>query len=367
MKQVDASTPLRILYTGGASGGHFYPLVALYSEARERWPHHQAVYVGSCYGLEAQKASTYPWSIHLLPVQGLRQRHPWSLAVRGFLFWKSLRRARRIVRDFLPHRVVSTGGYAGAAPALVAESMGIPVFVHEQNIQPGWATRLIARRARGLALTYPTPLHFSCPTKITGNPVRPEFFHIHPKPPQTPPYRILVLGGSQGSHYLNMLVPSILPDLKLSLGDVEIYHQSGPHERDLVYEAYKKAQVSAEVRSFFDPVYPWLARSHLVICRAGSTTLAELAAAHMPAILIPLEGLAGNHQGKNAAWFVEKGAALVYRQHEPKEQFVYSIRSILESPERWADLSEKVGKLARPDAAKCFWDWINTLNYEHTP
>jgi UDP-N-acetylglucosamine--N-acetylmuramyl-(pentapeptide) pyrophosphoryl-undecaprenol N-acetylglucosamine transferase len=353
---------MRIVLTGGGSGGHLYPLVALGEEARRRYADVRCLYVGSRYGVEARRRLPNDWEVCLLPVRGLRGKRPWAAVWAGLgLVW-SVRQAYRYLRSWRPDVVVSSGGYAGVAASVAARWLGVPVFLHEQNVTPGWATRWISRWARGLALTYPIEGSWPCPVKTVGNPVRREFFELPWERPPWPPFRVLVVGGSQGSRLLNAVVPTALAQVhRLGYG-VEVVHQAGPHEVDAVQVRYRQAGIPARVADFLDPIGPHYGWAHVVVSRAGSTTLAEIAAARMTAVLVPLEGVAGDHQWANAQYWAERGAALVFRSTAAPEDLARLLMELYNRPDRWREVRERAGRLAWPHAARAFWEWVESLH-----
>lgn len=353
---------MRIVLTGGGSGGHLYPLVALGEEARRRYAGLRCLYVGSRYGVEARRRLPDDWEVCLLPVRGLRGKRPVEAFRAGLGLGQSLWVAYRRLRRWRPDVVVSSGGYAGVAAAVAARWLGVPVFLHEQNVAPGWATRWISRWARGLALTYPVEGRWRCPVETVGNPVRREFFELPWERPPWPPFRVLVVGGSQGSRFLNAVVPVALAQVRRLGGEVEVVHQAGPQEAEAVRARYREADVPAQVADFLDPIGPHYGWAHVVISRAGSTTLAEIAAARMAAVLVPLEGVAGDHQRANAQYWADRGAALMFRQTMTPDDLARLLIELYNRPDRWREVRERAGRLAWPHAARAFWEWVEALH-----
>ncbi len=360
-KPVEHPTFERVVFTGGASGGHFFPLVALLEYARQQWPHIQACFIGSTQGIESSIAPQYPWQVAFLPVQPFRDRALPGRIRSGWFLIRSTLAAHHLLRRFRPDLVIGSGSYASVPAALAARYLKCPLILHEQNVYPGQAIRWMMKWARGIALTYPPPEPLPIPHECVGNPVRKEFFHIPNERPPWPPFRILIVGGSQGSRFLNERVPEAIHHLTRTGMVLEVFHQTGPRDVEKVADHYRQIGIRAHVQPFFNPMADIFARVHLVIARAGSTTLAELAAAQMAAILVPLEGLAGNHQLENARFFAEQHAALLYRQDDPVDHLVYLIADVINHPETWRQLRMQMGQFARIDAAERFWSWVHTL------
>lgn len=361
LNSVEPPTNLRIVFTGGASGGHFYPLVALFLEARKRWPHLQALFIGSRRGLEHRLAHRYAWKVALLPITPFRGRNPLKKGLTVVRLMYAALQARHLLRQFEPSLIVASGSYASTPTGLAARWLGMPLLLHEQNVHPGSAIRWMMKWARGIALTYPPDIPPPIPYIVSGNPVRPEFFNLPDTRPPWPPFRLLILGGSQGSRFLNENVPPILHQIHTRGMELEVIHQAGFRDVEKVRALYEHLGIRATVTDFIEPVSSAFARVHLVISRAGSSTLAEIAAARMASILVPLEGLAGNHQLMNARFFAQKKAAFIHRQDEPGEHLMYLITRLIRQPEAWHQLRTQAGKLAKPDAAERFWSWAESL------
>ncbi len=359
---MSSGSELRVVLTGGGSGGHLYPLIALWQTAVRRYARLRTWYVGSRWGLEAERPLPPDWTVQLVRVRGIRGTRFWTRTYRvGEMLAQALRLAIQYGR-WRPHVVIASGGYASGPAAFAAVLRRVPLVLHEQNVHPGWATRWLQRWASAVALTYPTDYPFRPPIRVVGNPVRQEFFTIPTDRPPWPPFRILVLGGSQGAAWLNRHIPDLVERLRTLGQHIEVFHQTGPVDVDCVRRRYRLAGIPAEVCAFHDRIWEVFARSHLVICRAGSTTLAELAAARMAAVLIPLEGVAGDHQYANARYWSDIGAGWMVRQHEPIDRLVTLCTMLYNAPEQWQAVRIRAGTLARPHAAAELWEWLENLH-----
>lgn len=290
-----------LVFTGGGTGGHFFPAVALAEGARNRWPDRPITFIGAQRGIEARELPGGPWPHLLVEVEGLVGRSPGKVMRAG---WKILRAFNRLRREFKRHRpwaVVGTGGYGSAPALLAARSLGIPYFLHESNAAPGVLVRRLAPHARrvwcgmdGMGSLLPGT---RCLT--VGTPVRAAFLREFKKVKElAPPYQLLVLGGSGGARPINDGMMLAAPLLLEQFPDWTILHQAGPKE----YERLKDHPRHARHRMvpFIDQVDEALEGASLVISRAGAGICAELKAAGRGAIMIPLPNSAGNHQMENA-------------------------------------------------------------------
>lgn len=344
------------MLAGGGTGGHLFPGLAVAEAARRRDPATAILFVGSERGIEARVVPQTEFELVRLPIRPLRGRGSREkLAALGAL-GASVRRARAIVRDFAPDAIVGLGGYA-SAPAVVAGRMaGTPIVLLEQNARPGMTTRLLARLADRVCVSFPaTAAQFaSGKAVVTGNPVR--WSAATPasavgEDPRAGGLDILLFGGSAGARRLNEAGPA----MARALADVEgvrITHQSGADAEASVRAAYEAAGVDADVRPFIIDMRAAYAAADLVICRAGATTVAELAALGKPAILVPYPYAADDHQRANAETLVGVGAArMVLDADATGERLAAEVRA-LRVPGVLSAMARQVRTLARPDAAE---------------
>jgi UDP-N-acetylglucosamine--N-acetylmuramyl-(pentapeptide) pyrophosphoryl-undecaprenol N-acetylglucosamine transferase len=239
-------------------------------------------------------------------------------------------------------------------------------LVLEQNAMPGLTNRLLARVVDAAAVSYADTLRFFGGRGIVaGNPVRAEFFTFQPARPATgdaAPPRVLILGGSQGAHAINVAAVAAAADMARSASGLEIVHQTGVRDEKWVREQYAAAGVRARAERFLDPVVPEVTGADLVICRAGATTLAELAAAGRPAVLIPLPTASDDHQRKNAQVFADAGAAVVIDERElTPGRLAATTGDLLANRARREAMAAAMRGLARPDAARRIVDRVLEL------
>ena len=214
-----------------------------------------------------------------------------------------------------PHVVIGVGGYSSGPIAVAAWLRRVPVLLHEQNAQPGLTNRLVARVARAIAVTYDqTSARFGEKSFVSGNPVRPQFLHVGPEPSGA--RRVLIFGGSQGAHAINMAVVEAASQLARATLPPQVTHQTGERDLAMVREGLARAGLAARVEPFLDRMDEEMSAANVIVCRAGSTTLAEIAAVGRAAILVPLPTATDDHQRKNAEALVERrrrGAARAAR------------------------------------------------------
>lgn len=349
---------MRLLIAGGGTGGHFFPGLAVAELARRNgW---EVFWLGARRGLEAQK----------LPELGIPHR---LLAVSGAVgvSWKaklaSLARlplavvaARAYLAAVRAQVVLSVGGYAALPGGLAAASSAVPLLLQEQNALPGVSHRLLAPWCQGIACGFPQALAAfpSLPARVTGNPVRPEFFRLAAAPARR---ALLVLGGSQGSQFLNRVVPEALALLPAAQRP-EVTHQAGGRWAEEVTQRYAELGLTAVVVPFL--LKPWeaLATVPLVVARAGALTVTELAAAGRAAVLIPFSQAAAGHQLANARAYAATGAAWVLEEAQASPQaLALLLQEALAQLEKLPAKGALGRALAREEAVEAIGRWLARL------
>lgn len=360
------------MIAGGGTGGHLFPGIAVAEAARRRDPQAAILFVGSERGLEARILPDTGFAFETLPIAPLRGRGARErLSALGGLA-ASVQRARALVHRFAPDAVIGLGGYA-SAPAVVAGRLaGTAVVLLEQNARPGLTTRLLARLADRVCVSFAESVACFAPGKavVTGNPVRWSDSVATSRVPPTvgpaastaagPGITILLFGGSAGARTLNQAGPA----LALALADVpglRIVHQTGAAAETEVRAAYAAVGRAADVRPFIHDMRTAYAAADLVVCRAGATTIAELAALGRPAILVPYPYAADDHQRANAESLVRAGAARMVLDAEASgARLAAEVRTLL-APEVRAAMADRIRGLARPDAAERVLDTVDEL------
>lgn len=342
-----------ILTTGG-TGGHIFPALAVAEQLRDAGV--ELLFVGSAFGPEGKLAQQAGLPFEGLPVRGVLGR---GLRSVGALFGmtRAVFMARDVIRTFRPDVVVGFGAYASFAPLVAARLAGIPVAVHEQNAMPGVTNRLLAKLANRVFLSMPDVTGAFSAEKcvLTGNPVRQvivELTHVVPRARCETKPRLLVMGGSQGARAINSVVLASLS--RLLAAGVEIRHQSGPADLDRVLAGYTAHGYDVSgVTPFIDNMaeaYTW---ADLVLCRAGATSVAELAVAGKPSVLIPFPYATHDHQTCNAKVLAERGAALVVAEKDMAAQDMGGmLLKLLSEPDTLRGMAQAAHGCARPDAAR---------------
>jgi UDP-N-acetylglucosamine--N-acetylmuramyl-(pentapeptide) pyrophosphoryl-undecaprenol N-acetylglucosamine transferase len=339
-----------VVIAGGGTGGHLFPGLAVAEELA-----HAGVavsWLGARRGLEATRVPQAGIPLRLLSVTGAAAR---SLNAQLAAVLQAAPAALQAAAHLLHQEasaVLAVGGYASLPGAAAAGMLGIPIVLQEQNAFPGLSNRLLAPWCATIACGFDAAVSAfpSLPARWTGNPVRPEFFSV-PAPPLEP-LMVLVIGGSQGSAFLNALLPEALAELARKGPLPRVIHQSGEHRETEVRQRYASAGVAAEVVPFLDRPAEVIARAALVIARAGALTVSELAAARRAALLIPFAAAAGAHQLANARAYAATGAAEVLEEREATPSVAATLLArLLASPVRLAERGEAGVRLARSDAA----------------
>ncbi len=361
----------RWVIAGGGTGGHVTPALALGEAIAERGD--EVLFIGSSRGLEARLVPQAGFRLEALPSEQFLGRNLWGRLRGAFSILRSVAAARRVIRKFDADAVLSVGGYAAMPAALAARTCGRPLFLVEPNAIPGRVNRLTARFARTIFVGFETTrsrLPASTESLCVGVPLRRALYRAfaegESKGMPASPMRLLVFGGSQGARQLNENVPEALA--RLPENSVEVFHQTGESDREGVSARYQQLGISAEVVAFeidMPKRYRW---ADLAICRAGALTVAELALAGMPALLVPYPFAADDHQAANARALEEAGAArsLEARPLDPRE-IAEALAEFKASPGRLVSMREAATRLARPHATEEIIDHcVSRLNGDST-
>jgi UDP-N-acetylglucosamine--N-acetylmuramyl-(pentapeptide) pyrophosphoryl-undecaprenol N-acetylglucosamine transferase len=358
-----ASDRLRIVIAGGGTGGHLYPGIAVARELLAR-PGAEISFAGTARGIEWLVVPREGFPLDVLRSGGLKGK---SLAKRlrgAALLPLSLFDAWRIVSKRRPHLVIGVGGYSSGPVVLVAALRGVPTMLLEQNAVPGLTNRLLARVVGAAAVAFePTVEFFAGKAFVSGNPVRPEFVREN-RQRQEPgaddhasSVGVLVFGGSQGAHAINMAMVEAAPQLAARGSALRLTHQTGERDAEMVRGAYRSVGLAAEVEPFLYDMGRRIGEADLIVCRAGATTLAEITAAGKASILIPLPTATDDHQRKNAETLASAGAAEMVLQREiTGSTLALHILALVDDPLARARLAAAARALARPQAARIIVD-----------
>ncbi len=345
---------MRYLFTGGGTGGHVFPALAMAQYACESDSEAQVLFVGTRRGIESRVVEPRGFAIDYVEFSGFAGKSPLRKALVLAQLTRAVAQALAIVGKFAPQVVVGVGGYA-SLPVLVAAALKrIPVVLHEQNASAGLANRLAARWARRVCISWPQAQRDFPAGKVvlTGNPVRRELFTVPPWRGDRP--QLLIFGGSQGARAINRALVAALPQLREEFPAMKIVHQCGrDHVAEVAVACNDMGYDNVEVTPFIDDMRSAYAASQLVVCRAGATSVAELAACGRPALLIPLPTAAADHQSSNAMALVAAGAARLLPQRQLSgEELARQIGALLRQPQLLATMGQNARRLSAKGAAE---------------
>lgn len=349
--------PLRMLLTGGGTGGHLFPAIAAAEEMRARLPGSTVMFVGTRRKMDRESLSQYGYMVKSIYSYGLKGKSFAELikavAVLPFSFLQSL----YCIMLFRPDVVLGVGGYVTGPVIAAARTLGKKTVIHEQNSVPGLANRKLGRWAGKICISLPESGKFFPQTKIvlTGNPVRKPILDLaqttRDRAADDASATLLVLGGSQGAHRLNELVAAaICGDERLQ--SIEVIHQTGAADCEMIRKKYQEHGVSAKVKPFFRDMVEVYRQADFLVSRAGATTLAELAVLGKPAILVPYPHAADNHQQKNAAYYVAGGGCISVAEKDLDSSLLAEeIKGLAMDKEKRAVMAAAMKKLGMPEAA----------------
>lgn len=363
---------LRVIISGGGTGGHIFPAVSIANEIRAKRPDAKILFVGAEGRMEMQRVPAAGYEIKGLPIAGFNRKNLLKNIPVLFKIMKSRSMARQIIRDFRPQVAVGVGGYASGPTLNVAESMGIPTLLQEQNSYAGVTNKLLAKKARKICVAYEGMERFFPADKIlfTGNPVRQNLldckvtkedavrsFGLVPGK-QT----ILIVGGSLGARTLNDSILGNLPLVKQQ-SKVQFIWQTGKYYSEEIKAelARRGCPENLKVMDFISDMSQAYAAADLVISRAGAGSISEFCLLSKPVILVPSPNVAEDHQTKNALALVQKNAALYIADADARRTLLPKAINTVSDLEKLESLSRNIIALARPNAASDIADEVIKL------
>ena len=351
---------LKILVTGGGTGGHVFPAIAIADAIKKLRPDTEFLFVGAHGKMEMERVPKAGYAIEGLNIAGFQR----SMSLKNLSFpiklLRSLWKARNIVKKFKPDVVVGTGGYASGPVMRAAQRSGIPTLIQEQNSYAGVTNKILGKKASRVCVAYDHMEQFFPQDKIefTGNPVRSDILHLEGKREEGMKYygldpekrTIVVIGGSLGARTLNNAMRDNVEFFEKYDG-IQVIWQCGKFY-EYEYTAMETAKLpNVHCRAFIDRMDLLYAAADVVISRAGALSISELCLVGKPAILVPSPNVSEDHQTKNALSLVEKGAARLVRDAEAGEKMLQDALLILESEALAFSLSESIRQMGRPNAA----------------
>jgi UDP-N-acetylglucosamine--N-acetylmuramyl-(pentapeptide) pyrophosphoryl-undecaprenol N-acetylglucosamine transferase len=355
---------LKVVIAGGGTGGHIIPALAIADELKAEYGA-EVLFVGTPRGLESRLVPQAGYPLKLIEVGQLKNV---SLLTRAHTLLDlplSLLRCRALLKEFAPNAVVGVGGYASGPAVGAAILAGIPTLAFEPNAFPGLANRLVGKRVSAAAVNFAPAVAYFRNAEITGIPVRKEFFWLRPRPLDADP-RLLVFGGSQGARALNNLMPKIAVDLLAAIPKLKILHQAGARHAETTLAGYQASGADAErwqVQAYLDDMPRRFEAADLVLARSGASTVAELAAAGKPSLLVPFPQAADDHQRKNAEVLADAGAAMMMIEAElTPEKLLQALIQLMGDRAALQSMSEKAQTLAHPHAGRRIGEMVKAIS-----
>lgn len=353
---------LKIIVSGGGTGGHIFPAISIANAIRELRPNAEILFVGAEGRMEMKRVPAAGYKIVGLPVQGFDRKNPFKNISVLWKLMKSRRMAKRIIKDFKPNVVVGVGGYASGPTLNMAAKAGIPTLIQEQNSYAGVTNKLLARGAKKICVAYEGMERFFPKENIvfTGNPVRQnlkdativykdaiEQFGLDEKK-----RTVLIVGGSLGARTINESVLSCL-ELIRQQDEVQFIWQTGGYYHAEITETLRRAGCPENlvVTDFISDMASAYAVSDLVISRAGAGSISEFCLLGKPVILVPSPNVAEDHQTKNALALVKKNAAIYIKDDEARQTLLPRAIALVQEPLQLKELSDNILTLAKPNAA----------------
>ena len=357
----------KIILSGGGTGGHIYPAIAIANELKSRFPDAEFLFVGALDRMEMEKVPQAGYKIEGLWISGVQRKLTAKNLMFPFKLMSSLIKARSIVRRFKPDVAIGTGGFASGPLLNMAAAKGIPSLIQEQNSYPGITNKILAKKVNKICVAYDGLERFFPKEKLikTGNPIRQDLLAIDNKTDEgkvlfklnSAKKTLLVLGGSLGAKRINELIEKELEFFQTQ--NVQVIWQCGK----LYYEQYKKCNAfeDVQVHAFLNTMDFAYAASDFIISRAGASSVSELCVVGKPVIFIPSPNVAEDHQTKNAMAIVKKDAALLIQESDLDVDFENRFSQLVASPERQEGLAKSIKKLALTNATKDIVDEVEKL------
>ncbi|PQJ30935.1 undecaprenyldiphospho-muramoylpentapeptide beta-N-acetylglucosaminyltransferase [Nonlabens arenilitoris] len=346
--------PYKFIISGGGTGGHIYPAIAIANECKRRWPDCEILFVGASNRMEMEKVPAAGYDIKGLWISGLQRKFTLDNFAFPLKVTKSLWDARRIINKFKPTAAIGTGGYASGPLLQMASMKGVPCLIQEQNSYPGITNKLLSKKVQKICVASTGLDRFFPKEKIvlTGNPVRQDLLDIDSKREQALQHfnldaskkTLLVLGGSLGARRINQLIDNQLGSIS---SDVQIIWQCGK----FYYDQYKnRAIATVQIHAFISRMDLAYSAADFIISRAGAGTISELCIVGKPVIFIPSPNVAEDHQTKNALAVVEKGAGLLVKETDIDQNFNTIWKGLITDSGLQSNLSSQIKQLALPHA-----------------
>ncbi|MGG7439884.1 undecaprenyldiphospho-muramoylpentapeptide beta-N-acetylglucosaminyltransferase [Chryseobacterium arthrosphaerae] len=355
---------LKILLSGGGTGGHIFPAIAIADEIRKRFPDAEFLFIGANGKMEMEKVPQAGYKIEGIDIAGIDRGNMLSNLGLPFKILKSLSRSKKIIRDFAPDFAVGTGGFASGPALYEASRLGIPIFIQEQNAHAGVTNKILSKKAKAVFTAYPKVEGFPAEKiKFLGNPIRENIISGMQETAQAKEkmgldkdkLTILSVGGSLGSRTLNNGWKENLEKLKEK--GYQLIWQTGKLDYNELSSSLQ-LPVSIHLKEFIKDMELAYSAADIIVSRAGAIAISELAVAQKPVLLVPFPFAAEDHQTKNAMNLVEKNAARMVKDSEMQEKFWNTLSEICENENVRKEMSDNLKYFAKPNAAKEIVDEI---------
>jgi UDP-N-acetylglucosamine--N-acetylmuramyl-(pentapeptide) pyrophosphoryl-undecaprenol N-acetylglucosamine transferase len=354
-----------LMIAGGGTGGHIYPAIAVAQEWIARDAKRRVIFVGTERGLEKTIVPKAGFPLEFISVGGLKGKGIGDTIKSLLRLPVGFAQAFTLIGRHRPNVILGVGGYSSGPVLVAAKLRGVPTAIHEANAFPGLTNRVLARFVTAAAVAFDAAaLRMKrADAVITGNPIRKEFFEANRAARADSRKRLLIFGGSQGSHAINDAMAGALLFMAPLKDRIDIVHQTGPRELERMRDAYQASAFrDARVVPYLDPIVDEIASADLVVSRSGAMTVGELAAVGRAAILIPFAGATDNHQEINARAVEQAGGALVITEKElSPERLGFAITEIVSDPDRTSRMGAAARELSTPDATKKIVDLLEKI------
>lgn len=361
---------MRLIISGGGTGGHIYPAISIIKEVKKHHPDGEVLYIGTKKGLESKLVPREGIDFQTIDITGFRRKLSFENVKTVLRFINGVRKAKRMIKQFQPDVVIGTGGYVSAPVVYAATKLNIPTVIHEQNSVPGLTNKFLSRYVTKVAIAFKEASAYFPEEKtvLIGNPRAQEVVHMDGRQGRdsvglkNDKRSVLIVGGSQGARPINDAFLEALP--KAHLYDYQFLYVTGELHYDKVMAEVQKLgnPKNVIIKPFIHNMPQVLAGIDLIVARAGATTLAEITALGIPSILIPSPYVTNNHQEKNARALSDHGAAILRLEKDLNgENLLQDIDEIFTEKDRWNMMHEAAKKIGMPNAATDFYDLLQTL------